>query len=359
MRTRHRKILQTSSGGGVNCPLFESLRETVSCELKECLSSTSEDWDWHGVAPDVTTEVPTDIRDQGTGSIGATVVTDSSRQALAEEELNDVISKQFDVGQTKTLGGIHSPSPASSFIVGNSNPSTVVSTTRHPTAAPPSNLFDLLEQELNEVATEESHLHDADVELTDRPSQTASASSSHAPQTSWRPSLRVTQTPQTEAHSTRQSVSQTQMANSSSTELNATNPMHSTTYAPSVHVSTRTGTAQSAKPTILSEYTPHVAQATQIIVRTVNPSGGLLMTKEVSTGGTEGGDIKEGIELGVENKDSDGSSTTATAVLVVSLMVGIMFVIASFVMVGRRWYSSFRRRRRYTRMEYLINDVSD
>ena len=54
-----------------------------------------------------------------------------------------------------------------------------------------------------------------------------------------------------------------------------------------------------------------------------------------------------------------GIGSGLVAAFVISLGVGILFVVAALALMTRNWYGGFRWRKRYSRMEYLINDVDD
>ena len=353
VKTRYRDIVQMSSGGGVACPPFENLQQSIPCEERAC-------YFWNKPILDPATEAA----DQN--YIAGVSDTDS----IAGNELDKVIDEDLP-----TVDRMSDQTSSPTTVHGFNQTKTMNTTTDiHPSTPTAGSDMQMLEQELMDEATQADAIYDVDVEFSKKVSpdpthSTIKTTPPGTPETLQRPfgeqpAVHVISTEepflsQSKTASIPKSGHEKQSASSASTEYVHTRIAPSITHKQPFLPTRNSESAQSVKQNLSASITPLATSGKPNPLRTENPVSVMLTTYLTNTGITENESRNDGIELLVENVGSDFSDTTTTVVLVVALIVGILFVTASFMVMARHWYGSGRRRRLHTQMEYLLNDVSD
>lgn len=348
MKTRYKTIIQYSSKGGMTCPHFEDLQQTIYCNERDCLSTVLESTNNIlenqlniSTIREQTHGIDKEIKEKGT-----TVAAVSTSHSLSELELDMLLSNEHGEQQTKQF---HSATwPSSSSDIPSSHLPTVSSSALVTSTL--SSLL-LLEQELDEEASRTVELDNTNMSITNKitPLPVSVSLGSETQQTTV---AAVTRISTGIVFSTHQGDVQKHVTSSSSTRPASADTVVSTNLQQVPDV--KSSSLKSAFPT--SEISRPRASLMTNVMKTEKP-----MTSEHALGTATTEDTEtygEKIDFGVRYESGEGGENVGTAVLVVALILGILFVSASFVLIGRHWYSSFRRRR-YTRMEYLINDVSD
>lgn len=325
-KTRFRSIVQPNRGSGVACPPLESLQQSVPCEETTCLfwgRPIQENDDQNSPAADVDSIIKEEFDE----------VIDENQPTV--DDVPDQTSSPPELNQTEM---------------------------RHPSTTS-------ITATASDMQTWEQELIDEADELDDQAVNTGFSKKINLYPThiSTLPTTEVDrpQTPTIEQPAKIQLMSTQELLPSLSNTPNIDKSMQGKqsvnipltghiliSKVPSTSLYSSESTL-SVKQKVYVSVAPVVASQDTDGWRTKNPVSLAAATDitDIKTG--------DGIELNAKGLHHGSSDATITGLLVLALIVGILFMIASFMVMAKHWYGSRRRGRLHTQMEYLLNDVSD